>query len=188
MKKIIIFLTLCSICSFSFGQEFLGIKVDGKKDAVVNAFKAKGFKINTNSGINKDIVTLFGNAGGKNIEIAIVCTPKTKTVWKFSVYLPEKASWFSLKSDYEDYLQILIDKYGEPNSKYAFFSSPYEEGDGYEMTAVGADKCTYSAFWSSEIGISIKISKFKQVNIAYENPKNSALDDKETAELNKSIF
>jgi len=56
------------------------------------------------------------------------------------------------------------------------------------MTAVGADKCTYSAFWSSEIGISIKFSKFKQVNIAYENPKNSALDDKETAELNKSIF
>jgi hypothetical protein len=188
MKKIISVILVINIFYSSYGQEFLGIKVEGKKDAVINAFKLKGFKIATNSDMNRDVVRLEGMAGGNNIELAIVCSPKSKTVWKFSVYLPAKTSWNSLERDYEDYLKILTDKYGEPKSKYAFFSSPYENGDGYEMTAVSAEKCTYSAFWPPQIGVSIKITKYKQVNISYENAINSALDDKETSEVNKAIF
>ncbi len=180
-------LFLLSLTSYlSLAQEFLGIKVDGKKDAAINAFKSKGFRVD--SDINKDVVTMIGNAGGKNFEINIVCSPKSKTVWKFSVYLPAQISWESLRSDYYEYLKILTDKYGEPKSKFSFFSSPYEEGDGYEMIGVGVEKCTYSAYWSDQIGISIKITKYKQVNIRYENAVNSAIDDKEKAELNKTIF
>jgi len=181
-------MTLCSMLSSINGQEFLGIKVDGKKDAVIQSFKSKGFKIKSDSDINKDVVTLEGMAGTNNIDIAIVCTPKTKTVWKFSVRLPEKTTWTSLKNDFEQYLEILINKYGEPQKKYNFFSSPYKEGDGYEMTALSAEKCFFSAYWTDNLGVSIKISKFKQVNISYENVINSSLYDKERDELNKSIF
>jgi hypothetical protein len=189
MKKTILLFISCVIISFSYGQEFLGIKVGGKKQVVIDAFKSKGFKVSPSSNINKDdVIRLYGNTGGKNLEVAVVCTPKSKIVWKFSVYLPEQTSWYSLKSDYEGYLNLLKNKYGEPESEYSFFSSPYEDGDGYEMTAVGNEKCTYSAYWSSQIGISIKISKFKQINISYENAVNSALDDKERAELDKTIF
>lgn len=189
MKKPLFLFISTLIISLSYGQEFLGIKVGGKKEAVINAFKSKGFKVSPSSNIIKDnVIRLNGSAGGKNLEVAIVCTPKSKIVWKFSVYLPEQSSWYLLKSDYEEHLKLLKNKYGEPNAEYSFFSSPYEEGDGYEMTAVSIEKCTYSAFWPSQIGISIKISKFKQVNISYENAVNSALDDKERAELDKTIF
>lgn len=167
----------------------MGIKVDGKKDAVINAFKTKGFKVNPIHDVNKDdVIRMDGEAGGKKLEVGIACTPKSKTVWKFSVYLPKQSSWYYLKNDFEEYLKLLKDKYGDPISKYSFFSSPYEEGDGYEMTAVGVEKCNYAAYWSDQIGIWIKISKYKQVNINYENAINSALYDKEKAELNKTIF
>jgi len=188
MKKLLA-ITLLLMAVTLNAQEFLGIKVDGKRDAVINAFKLKGFKVNPDYDVNKDLVIrMNGEAGGKRLEVAIVCTPKSKTVWKFSVYLSKQSSWYSLKNDYEEYLKLLSDKYGEPKSKYAFFSSPYEEGDGYEMTAVAVEKCIYAAYWSNQIGISIKISKYNQVNIGYENAVNSALDDKETAELDKTIF
>lgn len=188
MKKIFLILTFYSIFYNVCGQEFLGIKVDGKKDAVIQAFKSKGFKIKPDSDITKDVVTLEGMAGSNYIDIAIVCTPKSKTVWKFSVRLPEKTSWSSLKSEYEQYLDILINKYGEPQKKYNFFSSPYKEGDGYEMTALSVEKCFFSAYWTDNTGVSIKISKFKQVNISYENATNSLLDDKERSDVNKNIF
>jgi hypothetical protein len=129
-----------------------------------------------------------GFVGDRNLEVYIKCTPITKTVWGFNVYLPKQTSWSSLKREYEEYLDVLSKKYGEPETKYNFFSSPYKEGDGDEMTAVAVDKCTYSAFWTKNSGLWISISKFKQVVISYENKSNSDLDDKEKSEIKEKIF
>lgn len=186
MKKYSMVLLFTLVTIMSFGQEFLGIKVDGKKDAVINAFKLKGFTVKGDS--NKDAVTMLGNAAGKSVELVIQSSPITKTVWQFSVYLPEQSTWTYLKSDYEEYLKLLTQKYGSPDKTYSFFSSPYSEGDGYEMTGVYVDKCHYTAFWPSDKGVRIKITKWKQVCIIYENSTNSALDDKETNEMNAKAF
>ncbi len=186
MKKIILVILVINIFHSSYGQEFLGIKVDGKSQDVVNAFKAKGFVSKTQT--NPNVVTLNGTVSGKSFEVLVVSTPKSKTVWKISVYLPQKTSWYSLKSEYEEYLKILTDKYGIPENSYTFFSSPYSEGDGYEMTGVSSEKCNYAAFWSEERGISIEISKYKQVNISYQNNTNTILNRKEKAEVDKDIF
>ena len=85
-------------------------------------------------------------------------------------------------------MDVLSKKYGEPESTYNFFSSPYKEGDGDEMTAVAVDKCSYSAFWTKTSGLWISISKFKQVVISYENITNSNLHTKEKNEIKKHIF
>lgn len=188
MKRITFFICIALTTITSFGQEFLGIKVEGNREQVISLFKSKGFVLSSGNDMSKNVVRMEGNAAGKKIELGIVSTPISKTVWKFAIYLPEQSTWSSLKSDYEEYLKILTDKYGEPKSKYNFFSSPYKEGDGYEMTAVSVEKCGYAAFWPDNKNISLKISKWKQVCINYENTVNSALDDKEKATINSNTF
>ncbi len=185
MKNIIVTTMVVVLTTTALlGQEFLGVKVDGKKETVIAAFKSKGFA--PSGEMSDNVVTMKGVAAGKNIEINIVSTPLTKTVWKFSVYLPKQSNWYSLKAQYEEYLKLLTEKYGEPTNMYNFFSSPYEEGDGYEMTAVYAEKCHYAAFWKQ--GYAINISQWKQVNIVYENDVNSDLNRKEKDQVNKNIF
>ncbi len=170
----------------SKGQEFMGVKVEGDKTTFINQFKAKGFAVIGDP--SSDAVLMRGTISGKAYELVVVSTPKTKKIWKLSVFLPEVTSWNSIKREYENYLNILIEKYGAPDKTYRFFSSPYEEGDGYEMSAITLEKCVYSAYWSESVGVSIQISKYKQIKIAYENAKNSLLDDTEKKELNSKIF
>ena len=47
------------------------------------------------------------------------------------------------------------------------------------------EKCNYAAFWEN---ISIQISEYKQVRIAYENAKNIVIRDAENAKLKKDAF
>ena len=187
MKKGIMILLLTFLTIISFSQEFIGIKVDGNINDVVEKFKGKGLKV-TNRSSTPNVISMEGIVGNRNLELNIVCTPTTKIVWKFAVYLHKQTLWTSLKSEYEEYLDLLTKKYGEPEQKYNFFSSPYKEGDGYEMTAVAVEKCTYSAFWPENLGLYIGISQWKQVKITYENITNSALSKKEQDEIKNKIF
>jgi hypothetical protein len=184
MKKQFLILLLVLSTNLTFGQEFLGIKVDGKLNDVVEKFKLKGLKVTDGSTPNVKIMEGF--VGDRNLEVYIKCTPTTKTVWGFTVYLPKQTVWSSLKREYEEYLDLLSKKYGEPDKKYNFFSSPYEEGDGDEMTAVAVDKCRYASFWTETLGI--QISKYKQVVISYENKTNAELNRKEKDEIKEKIF
>jgi hypothetical protein len=183
MKKLSFFLAMCllSICTYS--QSVFGIQVDGNKTEVVNKFKAKGFKVSTTP--SETATSLSGSVDGVKYDVVVCNTPITKKVWKIAVYLPEQTNWYDLKNSYEKFYDLLVKKYGEPISSYTSFSSPYEEGDGYEMTAVAVEKCNYSAFWNE---VWMTISKFKQVAINYENTVNSELFSAEKEKLNTKNF
>ena len=175
----------------AFGKEipeFLGIEVDGKRDEVIEKFKAKGFIVK--SDINKGtVVSMKGSVGNLNFDLNIVSTPKSKVVRKFAVYLPEQNSWNILLDDYTRLKTTLTDKYGNPEQSFDFFSSPYKLGDGYEMTAVAAEKAHYASYWTLKgYTLSIEISKWKQVRIAYENDNNSKLGEKEQKDIDSNIF
>ena len=142
----------------------------------------KGFKVTSPDDLSPILV---GKAGVSNVEVIILSSPISKTVFKIAVYLPKQNDWESIKSEYEDYLETLTAKYGTPTSSYNFFSSPYKEGEGDEMNAITMEKCNYAAFWEN---ISIQISEYKQVRIAYENAKNIVIRDAENAKLKKDAF
>jgi hypothetical protein len=183
MKKTI---TLCLALAFTisaFSQEFLGVKVDGNKDLIQKKFIEKGFKFVS---YKDNYLQLKGNVSSNEVELNILFTPKTKVAWKFVIYLPEQSSWYSLKSQYIEYLDMLKSKYGEPKDNYNFFSSPYNEGDGYEMTGVKVDKCNYAAYWEDKY--IIEISKYAQVKIVYENPINAEIFSKEKKEIQTNAF
>ncbi len=191
MKKILLLILLLtsSISNTIYGQEFLGIKVEGSLNSVLEKFKAKGFKT-----ISADPNTpiLKGMAGTENIELLLFASPISKTVYKFVIYFDKQDEWEPIKSRYEEYLKVLSDKYGDPKDSYSYFSSPYKEGEGDEMEAVAMEKCHYFSHWKNGLtnfnSIGISISEFKQVKITYENSKNFSLRDSEDSKLKKEIF
>ena len=182
--KTVLMIMMLVISTLVNGQEFMGVKVEGSRNQIIQAFTAKGFKVSRNNAEENSII-MKGSINSNNVELYASFTPRSNKCWALTVFLPEKTSWYTLKDQYKDYLNILIEKYGEPNNKYSFFSSPYYEGDGYELQAVRLEKCTYSAFWDF---VSIQISKFKQVKIHYENATNAALDDEEKKKVNLNNF
>jgi hypothetical protein len=162
----------------------MGIKVGGTREEVIYKFRAKGFTVVKNRA-DENTVIMAGKAGSMPIELYASFTPISGKCWALTVYLPEQTSWYSLKNQYEEYLEIMTSKYGRPNSSYSSFITPYYEGDGYELSALKLEKCIYSAFWNT---CYIQMSKYLQVKIQYENTINSGLLDAERERVNKRVF
>ena len=183
MKKLSISLAICLLSIVTYSQSVFGVEVSGLKTDVVNKFKAKGFKIPITPSLT--VTTLQGTIDGTKYDVLVCNTPITKKVWKIIVYLPKQENWYDLKNTYTKFYDLFVKKYGEPSSSYASFSSPYEEGDGYEMTAVAVEKCNYAAYWEL---VYIEISQFKSVALSYENPTNAELMTAEKEKLNNKNF
>lgn len=160
--------------------EFKGIPLTGKLDNFVKKLQEQGFSVENREGAS---VIMSGQFTGKEAEVYVFSTKKTHTVWKVVVFLPKQTSWYTIKSEYQYYVDMFKVKYGDPLHTYAFFSSPYYEGDGYEMQAVRLDKCNYFSSFHPQNGvIYIEISKYQQVKIAYEDAANTVIMDSEKAE------
>lgn len=183
MKKTIILLALVITSIASYSQEFIGIKVDGTMESVVAKYKAKGFKVSISP--SSSTTTMDGIVDNNKVEVLVVSTPITHKVWQIQVYLPKDVSWEDIKKRYNDYFQVLTEKYGSPIQSFNFFKDPYYEGDGFEMSAIKNDKVVYSAFWD-RVGLSI--SEWQQVCIKYENSVNADLYEEERKIVDKTIY
>jgi hypothetical protein len=186
MKRLLTAVALFFVLSAN-AQVFDGVPVSGDLTTTIAKFKAKGYvfkKFVDNGAI------LTGKVSFRDVELYIFVTPFTKKVFKFTIYLEEKDTWSSLRFDYEKYYTIFKEKYGEPDTEYSFFSSPYESGDGYEMTAVKSGKATFSAFWLNRDNLSVvvSISKWNQVELTYENDINTELRAKEVKIIENKSF
>ncbi len=172
----------------SFSQSFDGVAIDGELSVAISKYKEKGYEVISKE---KELAILKGTAAGKKINLFILTTPKSKIIYRAVIFLPTQEDWTSLKNDYEKYIEILTNKYGKPTSSYKSFKDPYTEGDGNEMTAVVTKKCQYATYWLDDkdnTNIAIEISNTKEVQITYENVKNTMLRDKEKSEIEKTVF
>ncbi len=182
------FLGAQSVSPITGIPQFMGIPVEGDAVLFINKLKAKGFKVNQ---FDATVTTMSGIFLGSQVdEIMILHTPKTKQVWKVTVFNPEKTTWPRLKSEYQTLLSKLTSKYGEPSASLFSFLSPYEENDGYEMTAVAVEKTSIMAWWDLKFtngdpsgSIMLELTKWKQNKISWENNMNAELKVKEQAEL-----
>lgn len=188
MKKLPFIALLLTFYFSSFSQSFDGVAISGTLNAAIAKYKAKGYKFIKFH--DSEIAIMTGFISNKRCEVYLTATPKTKTFCKISIYFPKLNDWEDLKSDYTNIRQVLINKYGEPDSNHEFFKDPYDEGDGYEMSAVDLDKCVYTAIWlyKNNMSIQVRISEFRQVNIIYESDKGMELRNKEKESLERSIF
>jgi hypothetical protein len=184
-----LFITIFIFFSLSsFSQTFNGVSISGSLNEVVKKFEQKGYKLDK---YIQGTAIMNGTIAGKQIEIYIASTPKSKQVWKISGYFNKHESWANLKSEYENYCNIINDKYGNASNAYSYFLPPYESGDGYELQAVKLEKASFSSFWlldNQNLNIGVSIEKFQQVRISYENIKLSEVYTKEQSEIEADAF
>lgn len=189
MKKLIVKIAILLVSFNSYSQSWNGIPISGSFSTIKTNLSAKGFTL-----INSENNNAFfrGIVNGVDYEVLVFATPITYQVAKLVLYLPKRTNWTDIKYEYEYMKDMLTEKYGIANS-YGFFDSPYYEGDGYEMSAIEAEKCHYSSYWlkiSQEPNLSVatEISKYKQVKVTYENKANMNKSKEETNNLNKKVF
>jgi len=161
--------------------KFRDIEIDGTATQFLSKLKNLGYLLRN---IDDGIYSLDGKFGGKECDIYFLSTEKTKTVWKVAVFFEEKRNWSFLKSDYNSIKEQLTIKYGHPKDSYNFFSSPYQEGDGYELQAIQNEKCRYLTIWELEGGsIALQISESCRLVIQYEDKTNMKKMQKENKEV-----
>lgn len=105
----------------------------------------------------------------------------------FSLLTPDPEA----RGTYSDLKQALIGKYGEPDNDFAFFKSPYYEGDGYEESAIKLGKGVFSAFWTGsaeQLGsLHVSIEKNLTVMVRYEAPDWGDEADRRKAEDTQAL-
>jgi len=84
---------------------------------------------------------------------------------------------------YASMQQFLARKYGPPASDYAVFEDPYEDGDGYEETALAVGKATISSFWPKLAGAALWVGITDQLTVSgsYEAPDWAAVLERRQA-------
>jgi hypothetical protein len=185
---IILTLLLATFHNQAKSQSFDGIPISGTMAQASARFKAKGYTQIANT--PNQYIMFKGQVSNEEIQVMVLCTPKTYIVFTFGVYFDEKQTFSALKNDFNSLLETLTDKYGSPDAVEKDFDSPYYEGDGYEMTAVRGQKCTYQAKWNNLPNLSIRllINKFGQVQINYYNTENLRLYMSERDDIQKKAF
>ena len=181
MRRIIIlgFLIFSVLTGFSQVDhlKFKGLEIKGTTMSFANKLASKGFTITSSK--DKTFISMKGQFVGKECDVYIVGSQKSNTAYKVIVYLPEKSTWSSLKSEYLDFKQKFQSKYGEGNS-FESFREPYYEGDGYELQALDKDKCSFVTFFKfNEHSISVEATKFKSVSFSYEDSIGVSIMEKE---------
>jgi hypothetical protein len=184
MKQLITtVLIIILLVNAGISQVFDGIAISGNFNSTLEKFKSKGYIVD-------ELVPEGAILSFKNMQINLLKTPATNKVFKAVVYLPEMNNWIDLKSEFNKYHILFVEKYGKTSDRSNNFDLPYKEGDGKEMEALKNENCQYWSYWEAIKGASycVEISKYHQIKITYENNVNYALKNKEASSLLKSIF
>jgi hypothetical protein len=192
MKKIILSFVLTFLsCSFLSAQSFNGVPLGKGIEETNQLFINKGFKpLRSVNGIKY----LTGSVAGDKYEIGLVYTPISKKVWKIVVYTMPVYTWSVLKYQHAKFKEILTRNYGEPTSDFWHFSSPYYEGDGFELQAIRKGALISAVFFRDDKGnhIYMELESYQigqgQVCVSYENSVTQELNKAETIKLENSSF
>ena len=178
IKKVLATALLCIFCICAFAQEhasFKGITLDQSVNSFNEELKKIGYRYSDKSEFqNFDVFEFKGNfAGMSDCEIWVYGMKNNGIVFKVIVVSDDYEQWYSIKTQYNTIKNAMTDKYGKPENDFHFFSSPYYEGDGYEMSALKQDKCTYAAYWHINGNtIVVRMHKSKCIHIVYQDDSN----------------
>lgn len=87
-------------------------------------------------------------------------------------------TWYDVKSDYKRICEAFVSKYGKSLMDSKKFTSPYYEGDGYEMQALRLKKLEMVSYWKDAYENYISVSlestdEYGYFSIVYEHSKFS---------------
>lgn len=159
--------------------EFKGVTINGGVQDVADSLMKQGYEFIDGG---DDGILLGGKfAGIENCQILVSGSIHTKQTYSVSVFTPTMNTWWSVKADYDRIKEMLQKKYGRPTNRTEFFNDPYEEGDGYELSALSSGYGIYATNYSSKNGeIGVIITGEGQILLTYKDIKN--LTEHERAE------
>lgn len=182
MKRLLLLL-VCWTCLFANAQErmkFKGISMGDNITEFVGKLEQQGYQTIINL---KSMVVMRGEFAGEEEADIIIQSSGENTVNKVAVMLSLSDSWSLIKSEYLEFKQILIDKYGLPGIVDETFLNPYYEGDGYEIQAFNKDKATYATSFDNPNGsIMLAILPFQNkiaLNVVYTDKVNQHTDEEQ---------
>ena len=153
--------------------QFRGVPIDGHLSDFVAKMKQLGY---TEKVQYEDVVIMEGTFTGRNAELHILHTPKSKAVYSVEVYLDKASSWHFLKELYTSYKKEFAKRYDGEGYPREYFESPYREGDGKELKALAEGKCVYATYFPFIEGeVVLKISRAGQLAITYSDNQNQEL-------------
>lgn len=156
--------------------KFKGININGPKEEVADCLQKFGYEFVNET---EDAILLYGKfAGIDDCTIFVLASEYTHQTYCVMV-VTEASTWWNIKADYDRLKEILIKKYGKPSSSIEYFNDPYDEGDGYELTALSTGNVTYATSFSSKAGnILLGINNEAKLIIYYTDKINGEEHDK----------
>ena len=128
---------------------FKQFPITGDVNTFIQSLLSVGYSITESYNYTYNAASLIGTfAGNNDCSIAVIGTPRTHITCSVMVFFKSHNIWYSIKDEYEKLKKQLSKKYGNPTS-YEYFSEPYYEGDGYELTALSCDHCTYMSIFNA---------------------------------------
>lgn len=175
MKKLITILVLL-VGLTAFAQPVVkGVKIEGKAQTVLDNLVKAGWTFEKNIPESCAYILNGSFAGLGECFIFMNYTKTTKEVWSLFINTIDYSSWFSLKTDFLKLVDSYDSKYGT-SLFLRKFDYPYEEGDGYELSAIKNQKCTYSNYWDFEkFNIMVNINQQCAITISYINKDAEAI-------------
>ena len=131
---------------------FLGIPFGSTKDQVISAMSAK---TTIEPFIGNDVIAYKNiKFSGRDTELIVFYYYQNYFYSSLVIIAPERnrapETYYAIKKDY-------YTKYGTPRRDIEEYSWPYKKGDGYEETALFANKANINADWLFDEGNNIYI-------------------------------
>ena len=171
-------------------QTFYGIQLNQHKNLVINALVAKGFTVKS---VETGYTTLKGRLVNEDVTITVIHTVTSKKVRKLMILYYGNTTWETARNKYNDLVGVLEQKYGPVSEKYEYFSSPYYDGDGYELQAISSDNGTWASLWFDlvsfpNLGVCVEIEDEGLVTVLYEVISNVTLHQQEMQKLQNGVY
>jgi hypothetical protein len=166
-------------------DSFLGIKFGATKAEVLRAMTARGSILDTKE--NTPDIQQYKNVklGFRKVDLFSVRFVNDKVFQADFYFLaPLEAQTIEF---YDKIVEDVNDVYGKGNA-YKTFKTPYEDGDGYELTAIKTGKATYRTYWTRKNTIVAEIVPAMAVKLQYQDSElvNIAIEKQKQAQ--KSDF
>ena len=164
---------------------FMGIPITGTLESFAQKMEAKGFKKKYS---NKRIIGLEGEfAGYSGCKITVFKMLNRNIVRKVVVSFPTVSSWTRLEKEYNQFKDMLTNKYGEPTSHSEIFKEGASTfNDDAKMSSLKEGNGAYWSAWKVDNGtIYMEIFTTLDENdgrilLIYFDKINCALGDKAT--------
>lgn len=157
--------------------DFCGVPITGNFGDFIAKMNEMGYVKVAES---KGYARLKGKFVDADVNLIVLSTSVSDTVYKVAVFFEEDGTWIAMKNRYCRYKDMLTQKYGEPSLCYEEFYNGYSDGDGYEIDALIDNAFTYATFYQLPKGtVYVNIRQNGSVWICYEDKLGIQLYDKE---------